>query len=153
NYLAYGDLPTRGYNQPDQFKFARGAILDRNLNEVHEVNDRDSEEIKEYISHSWYTYGNGDGNGLHPWKGETELNFTGPKPPFQQLNVDGKYSWIKTPRWKEHPMEVGPLARLLVAYAKGSTEVKEVLTEALKKLDAPLTAVFSTLGRTAARGL
>ena len=153
NYLAYGDLPTRGYTQTDFFKFPRGAILDRNLNEVLEVNGHNVEEIKEYISHSWYTYADGDGHGLHPWQGETEFNFTGPKPPFEHLNTEGKYSWIKTPRWKEHPMEVGPLARLLVAYAKGSTEVKEVLTEALQKLDAPITAVFSTLGRTAARGL
>ena len=153
NYLVYGDLPTRGYNQPDFFKFPRGAILDRNLNEVHEVNGRDAEEIKEYIAHSWYQYADGDGHGVHPWRGETEFNFTGPKPPFEHLNVEGKYSWIKTPRWREHPMEVGPLARLLVAYAKGNAEVKEVLSEALRRLDAPLTAVFSTLGRTAARGL
>lgn len=153
NYLAYGDLPTRGYNHPEFFKFPRGAILDRNLNEVHEVNGRNAEEIKEYIAHSWYSYTGGDGVGLHPWQGETEFNYTGPKPPYDYLNVEGKYSWMKTPRWKDHAMEVGPLARLLVAFAKGSTEVKDVLTEAITKLDVPLTALFSTLGRTAARGL
>lgn len=153
NYLAYGDLPTRGFGQPDYFKFPRGAILDRNLSEVHEVNGRDAEEIKEYISHSWYSYTKGDAAGLHPWDGETEFNFTGPKPPFEQLNVEGKYSWLKTPRWKEHPMEVGPLARLLVAFAKGNTEVKDVVTEALGRLQVPVEALFSTLGRTAARGL
>lgn len=153
NYLCYGDLPTRGYNEPDSFKFQRGAILNRNLNEVFEVNGRDHEEIKEYIAHSWYSYSGGDQKGLHPWAGETELNFTGPKPPFEQLNVEGKYSWVKTPRWKDHPMEVGPLARMLVAFAKGNTEVKDVVTEALQKLNVPITALFSTLGRTAARGL
>lgn len=153
NYLCYGDLPTRGYNEPDSFKFQRGAILNRNLNEVFEVNGRDNEEIKEYIAHSWYSYSGGDQKGLHPWAGETEFNFTGPKPPFEQLNVEGKYSWLKTPRWKDHPMEVGPLARMLVAFAKGNTEVKDVVTEALQKLDVPITALFSTLGRTAARGL
>jgi len=153
NYLAYGDLPTRGYNQPEYFKFPRGVVLDRNLNEVHPVNGRDLEEIKEYIAHSWYAYAAGDAAGLHPWKGETEFNFTGPKPPFENLNVEGKYSWLKTPRWKERPMEVGPLARLLVAYAKGVTEVKDVVNEALQVLGAPASALFSTLGRTAARGL
>jgi len=153
NYLAYGDLPTQGYNQPDAFKFPRGAILDRNLKEVHEVNGRDAAEITEYISHSWYSYAGGDQVGLHPWKGETEFNFTGPTPPYEKLNVEGKYSWLKTPRWKDNPMEVGPLARLLVAYAKGSTEVQDVVNEALQKLDVPVTALFSTLGRTAARGL
>ncbi len=153
NYLAYGDLPTRGFNYPEYFKFPRGAILNRNLNEVYDVNGRESGEIKEYISHSWYKYSAGDAAGLHPWQGETEFNFTGPKPPFEQLNVEGKYSWLKTPRWKDHPMEVGPLARLLVAFAKGNTEVKEVVTEALQKLNVPVDALFSTLGRTAARGL
>ncbi|MDZ7292021.1 MAG: nickel-dependent hydrogenase large subunit [candidate division KSB1 bacterium] len=153
NYLAYGDLPTRGYNQPEYFKFPRGAILDRNLNEVHEVDGRDKEQIKEYIAHSWYKYSSGDETGLHPWDGETEFNHTGPKPPFEQLNVEGKYSWLKTPRWRDHAMEVGPLARLLVAYAKGSTEVKEVVDGTLKQLGLPVTVLFSTLGRTAARGL
>ena len=153
NYMSYGDLPTVGYNQPDSYKFPRGAILDRNLNEVFEVNGRDAEEIKEYISHSWYKYQAGDEKGLHPWQGETEFNFTGPKPPFEQLNVEGKYSWLKTPRWKDHPMEVGPLARLLVAFAKGNTEVKDVVTDALGRLAVPIDALFSTLGRTAARGL
>jgi len=153
NYLAYGDLPTRGYNQPDYFKFARGAILDRNLSEVYPVNGHDAEEIKEYISHSWYSYTAGDAAGLHPYAGETEFNYTGPMPPYEQLNVGGKYSWLKTPRWKDHAMEVGPLARLLVSYAKGSTEVKDVVNEALGRLGVPVTALFSTLGRTAARGL
>ena len=153
NYLAYGDLPTQGFNQPEHFKFARGAILDRNLSEVHPVNPRDAQEIKEYIAHSWYTYSGGDSTGLHPWEGETEFNFTGPHPPYEQLNVEGKYSWLKTPRWKDNPMEVGPLARLLVSYASGRTDVKDVVNEALQRLNVPVTALFSTLGRTAARGL
>lgn len=153
NYLAYGDLPTRGFNEPESFKFPRGAILDRNLKEVHEIDGKDKEQIKEYIAHSWYSYTSGDDSGLHPWDGETEFNYTGPKPPYDQLNVEGKYSWLKTPRWKDHPMEVGPLARLLVAYAKGSVEVQEVVNEALARLEVPVEALFSTLGRTAARGL
>ena len=153
NYMAYGDLPTKGFAYPDFFKFPRGAILNRDLSKVYDVNGKDENEIKEYIAHSWYKYSVGDDQGLHPWKGETEFNFTGPKPPYEQLNVEGKYSWVKTPRWKDNPMEVGPLARLLVAYARGSQEVKEVVDGALKTLDVPVTALFSTLGRTAARGL
>lgn len=153
NYMAYGDLPTKGYGDVDSFKFQRGAILDRDLSRVYEVNGKDENEIKEYIAHSWYKYSVGDQTGLHPWKGETEFNFTGPKPPYEQLNVEGKYSWLKTPRWKDNPMEVGPLARLLVAYAKGNAEVKDAVDGALKALDVPVTALFSTLGRTAARGI
>jgi hydrogenase large subunit len=153
NYLAYGDLPTNGYGDPRSFKFPRGAILNRNLGEVLPVNPRDAQEVEEYIAHSWYEYGAGDAAGKHPWDGETKFNYTGPKPPYEQLDVAGKYSWLKTPRWNGHPMEVGPLARLLVAYASGRQEVKDAVDGALKALDVPVAALFSTLGRTAARGI
>jgi len=153
NYLAYGDLPSRGYNEPSRFKFPRGAILNRNLKEVLPVDGKNRKEIREYIAHSWYEYADGNEVGKHPWEGETKLKYTGPKPPYEQLNIEQKYSWLKTPRWNDHPMEVGPLSRLLVAYASGREEVQEVVNEALKKLDVPVDALFSTLGRTAARGL
>ncbi len=153
NYLAYGDLPTNGFRDVSRFKFPRGAILNRDLSQVHEVNGKDPMQVQESISHSWYTYSDGDAAARHPWDGETTLNYTGPKPPYDQLNVDGKYSWLKTPRWKGNAMEVGPLARMLVAYASGREEVKEIVDSALRKLEVPVTALFSTLGRTAARGL
>lgn len=153
NYLAFGDLPTRGYNEPEFFKFPRGAVLDRDLGKVHEVNGKNEEEIKEYIAHSWYSYKDGDKQGLHPWKGETEFNYTGPKPPYEFLDVKGKYSWLKTPRWKGKAMEVGPLARMLVGYASGRKDVIEIVNATLSALKVPVTALFSTLGRTAARGL
>jgi len=153
NYLVYGDLPTHGYRDPSKFKFPRGAILNRNLNEVLPVDPRDATEVQEFVSHSWYEYGGGDSAGLHPWAGETKFNYTGPKPPYEYLDVQQKYSWLKTPRWKGHPMEVGPLARVLVAYASGSKEVQELVGAVLKQLDVPVAALFSTLGRTAARGL
>ncbi len=153
NYLAYGDLPTAGYNDPSKFKFPRGVVLDRNLNEVHPVDGKNLDEIQEYVTHSWYEYSVGDDKALHPWNGETKFNFTGPKPPYEYLNVKEKYSWLKTPRWNGKPMEVGPLARLVVGYASGNQEIKEEINEALKKLNVPATVLFSTLGRTAARAL
>ena len=153
NYLAYGDLPTNGYGDPAKFKFPRGAILNRNLNEVMPIDGKDVAQVREFITHSWYEYSDGDQASRHPWDGETKLKYTGPKPPYEFLDVQNKYSWLKTPRWKDHAMEVGPLARLLVAYASGSQEVKEAVDGALKQLDVPVTALFSTLGRTAARGL
>ncbi|MGA7724429.1 MAG: nickel-dependent hydrogenase large subunit [Opitutaceae bacterium] len=152
NYLCYGDLPTNGFADVGRFKFARGAILDRDLSHVHEVDPRDPAGIQEFVDHSWYSY-QGGGGGRHPWEGETTFDYTGPKPPYEHLNVDGKYSWLKTPRWKGHAMEVGPLARMLVGYASGNPEVKDAVTEALKTLNAPATVLFSTLGRTAARGI
>jgi hydrogenase large subunit len=153
NFLAYGDLPTNGYNDPSSFLIPSGAILNKDLSTVHEVNLREDAEIQEFIERSWYTYEGGDSVGLHPWKGETELNYTGPKPPYEHLNVEEKYSYLKTPRWKGHPMEVGPLARMLVGYARGREDFKEVVDRALTTLGVPATALFSTLGRTAARGL
>lgn len=153
NYLSYGDLPVNGYNDPSSFKFPGGIIMNRNLNEVIPLDATDPEQIKEYISHSYYDYAGGDADGLHPFDGETKFNYTGPKPPYEQLNVEDKYSWIKTPRWKGHAMEVGPLARMLVGYASGKDEYKDIIHWALKTLNIPVGALFSTLGRTAARAL
>ena len=153
NYMAYGDLPTNGYADIKSFKFPRGVIMNRNLNEVLPVDGKDPMQVQEFVNNSWYDYAAGDGTGLHPWDGETNLHYTGPKPPYEELDVTKKYSWLKTPRWKGEPMEVGPLARVLVAYASGSKEVQELVGGVLKQLDVPVTALFSTLGRTAARGL
>ncbi len=50
-------------------------------------------------------------------------------------------------------MEVGPLARYVVAYASGHEEITEQINTVLRVLDVPVTALFSTLGRTAARGI
>jgi len=153
NYLSYGDFPTEGYNAPDSFKMPRGIVLNRDLSKVYPVDAASPEEIQEYIYRSWYKYSKGDNAGLHPYDGETELNYTGPKPPYANLDFNNKYSWIKTPRWKNLPMEVGPLARMLVAYAGGTDPQKTLIDNTLKTLDIPAEALFSTLGRTAARGL
>jgi hydrogenase large subunit len=153
NYLSFGDFPTNGYNNPDSFKMPRGAILNRDLSTIHEVKADDPSQIQEYVNNSWYDYSKGDKVGLHPWDGETKLNYTGPKPPYDHLDVSQKYSWVKTPRWKGNAMEVGPLSRMLIGYASGKAEYKEVIESTLKTLDVPVAALFSTLGRTAARGL
>jgi hydrogenase large subunit len=153
NYMAFGDLPTKGINDPSGFKFPRGVVLGRNLADVKPIDPANPEEIQEFIKHSWYEYVGGDEVGRHPWQGETKLHYTGPKPPYEQLEVEQKYSWLKTPRWKGNPMEVGPLARLLVGYAAGNAEIKDAVDATLKQLDVPAAALFSTLGRTAARGI
>ena len=153
NYMAYGDLPVNGYGDVSSFKFPRGIILNRNLAEVLPVDGKDPMQVQEFVNNSWYDYAAGDGTGLHPWDGETALHYTGPTPPYDELDVTKKYSWLKTPRWKGLPMEVGPLSRVLVAYASGSQEVKDVVDSTLRTLNVPVTALFSTLGRTAARGL
>lgn len=152
NYMSYGDFPTNGYNDISNFKFPQGVILNRDLSKVYDVDHR-NEDIEEFVNNSWYNYSDGDDKGKHPWEGETNINYTGPQPPYEHLNVEEKYSFIKTPRWKGMPMEVGPLARLLVAYARGNKEVQDAVNGALSHLDVPVEALFSTLGRTAARGI
>jgi hydrogenase large subunit len=152
NYMSYGDYPTNGFADKDNFKFKSGVILNRDLSKIHDINHR-NEDIVEYANNSWYDYP-GDGNGgLHPWDGETNINYTGPKPPYKYLDIDQKYSFIKTPRWQGKPMEVGPLSRVLINYAHGDKETQEEVNAVLKTLEVPVDALFSTLGRTAARAI
>ena len=153
NYMVYGDLPTNGYRDVASYKIPPGVILNKDISKIHEVDLRKDDEVQEFINHSWYEYKGGDKVGLHPWKGESKVKYSGPKPPFEFLDTTQKYSYLKTPRWKGNAMEVGPLARLLVAYGRGNKEVKEIVDKALTDLQVPVTALFSTLGRTAARGL
>ncbi|MGA2271603.1 MAG: nickel-dependent hydrogenase large subunit [Bryobacteraceae bacterium] len=152
NYMVYGDIPQNGIGDPEKFRFPRGIILNRDLSKVLPVDATDMNQVREEIAHSWYDYPAGK-DALHPWEGVTEPHYSGPKPPYQQLDENGKYSWLKAPRWQGHAMEVGPLARMLVGYASGRAEFKDVVSEALSRLKVPATALFSTLGRTAARGL
>lgn len=153
SFMAYGDLGTNGYRDPSSYKFPGGVILNKDISKVYDVDVRKDDEIQEFINHSWYEYAGGDKTGLHPWKGESKVKYTGPKPPFEFLNTNEKYSYLKTPRWKGNPVEVGPLARMLVGYARGREDFKAVVDKALTDLQVPVTALFSTLGRTAARGL
>ncbi|MEE4161784.1 MAG: nickel-dependent hydrogenase large subunit [Woeseiaceae bacterium] len=153
NFLCVGDLPSRSMNDPDSYFFPRGIILDRDLSTIHDVELADPDGIQEFVSHSWYDYSDGKDAGLHPWQGETNLNYTGPEPPYTHLDVDQSYSWLKSPRWKGKAMEVGPLARVLMLYAKGHEPTRDLVGSVLKQLDAPVEALYSTLGRTAARTL
>jgi len=153
NFLTYGDFPTGDTNDTSTFLVPRGVILDRDLSTIHDVDLDEESQIQEFVDHSWYDYQGGAGTGLHPYKGETELNYTGPKPPYEQLDVNGGYSWLKSPRWKGKAMEVGPLSRMLMMYASGNNHAQELVNYTLKTLDVPVAALFSTLGRTAARTL
>jgi len=150
NFLSYGDYPQADVKNAAQFYLPRGAIFGHDLSKVHPV---DPANVSEYVTHSWYEYGDGDQNGKNPYQGETNPKYTGPKPPFEHLDVDQKYSWLKAPRYQDHAMEVGPLSRMLVAYASGHPDVKPVVDAVLAKLNAPATALFSTLGRVGARAI
>lgn len=153
NFIAWGEFPEGKLNEIDKLIFPRGVILNRDLKNVIIPDPRDASKMKEFVTHSWYKYSQGDEVGLFPWEGETVFNYTGPKPPYEYLEIEGKYSWLKAPRWSELPMEVGPLARVLLLYATGHRETVELVNAILEKLKAPVSALFSTLGRTAARAI
>jgi hydrogenase large subunit len=156
NFLTYGDFPQKGMEDPRSYLIPPGVILNRELSAsaVQPLDLNAADEIQEYVAHSWYDYQGGKTQGLHPYRGETSLNYTGPKPPYDYLEVEKSYSWLKSPRWRGKAVEVGPLARVLMLYATGHAQTRELVNMTLNKLgNLPPKALFSTLGRTAARTL
>ena len=153
NFMTYGDFPDAGIWEPDSFLFPRGVILNRDLTKIQDIDLYAVDQIQEFVAHSWYRYGAGKDAGLHPYQGETDLNYSGPKPPYQNLNVDQSYSWMKSPRWKGNAVEVGPLARVLMLYARGHAQAKDVVDTTLAKLELPFSGLYSTVGRMLARGI
>ena len=157
--MSYGDIPEHANDHSDKsLLLPRGVILNGNLKEVLPIDHGDPEQIQEFVTHSWYKYPD-ETRGLHPWDGVTEPNYKlgpnakGTPTNIEALDEDGKYSWIKSPRWRGNAVEVGPLARFIIGYAQGNPEFKEPTEKLLRQLDLPVTALFSTLGRTVARAL
>jgi [NiFe] hydrogenase large subunit len=142
NFLAVGEFPGPG-PEPDSLFFPRGVIFNRGPVEPLNV-----EKIVEHISHSWYQ---GD-TPLHPSVGVTTPGYTG-------MNTADRYSWLKAPRYNGwpmadgQPMEVGPLARVLVAYKSGQPQVVKAVNDFLGQTGLGVNDLCSTLGRTAARAL
>jgi len=159
NLMSYGDFPDVANNwSQDNMMLPGGVILNGDLSQVHEIDVRDPEQIQEFVTHSWYEYPD-ETKGLHPWDGVTEPHFElgpnakGTKTNIEEIDEGAKYSFVKAPRWRGNAMEVGPLARYVVAYVRGDEEIKGQVDGLLQDLGLPLEAIFSTLGRTAARGL
>jgi hydrogenase large subunit len=111
NYLAVPDLPLDG--RGTQFDLPGGTILNGDLANVHPIRTFDDpyfrDHVTESVAHSWYA---GNGAPRHPWKEDTVAKYS-------EFNPDGKYSWVKSPRFDGKPMQVGPLAQVLVGYATG----------------------------------
>jgi [NiFe] hydrogenase large subunit len=141
NFLAWGEFPL-GEKEPDSLYMPRGVMLKRDLANVKMA---DQTKVTEDVTRAWYE----KGSAKHPYEGETK-----PVPEDPKYRPDkGQYSWFKAPRYEGEPMEVGPLARVLIAYGKGHKEIKPAVDMVLKNLGVPATALFSTLGRTAARAI
>jgi hydrogenase large subunit len=160
--MSYGDFPDRANDySTGNLLLPRGVITDGNLSNIQEVDLKDPEQIQEFVTHSWYKYAD-ETKGLHPFDGVTEPNYAPEGPNFkgtrtriESLDESAKYSWIKAPRWRGRAMEVGPLSRMVLGYAQGTKYpfIKDTIDGVLKQLNVPVTALFSTLGRTAARGI
>lgn len=162
--MDYGAYPLApGDKSTDQLP--GGAIINGNWNEVHPVDPRDPEQIQEFVAHSWYSYPD-ETKGLHPWDGITDPNFDlgnakGTKTHIEAVDENAKYSWIKSPRWRGHAVEVGPLARYILGYVQGVEYMKEQLDSSLARFNqlagTDITDLKkflpSTIGRTLARAL
>ena len=159
NVLAYGDFPEIPNDYSNKsLGLPSGVIIGGDLTNVQDVDLKDPTQVQEWVTHSWYKYAD-DSKGLHPFDGVTDPTFVlgpntkGSRTNIKEIDESAKYSWVKSPRWKGNAVEVGPLARYIVAYARGREDIKAQVDGLLKTLDVPVTALFSTLGRTAARGL
>jgi [NiFe] hydrogenase large subunit len=143
NYMAWGDFPSSD-KEPDSLYMPRGVIMDKNLGGVKMAAP---EQVTEAVARSWYE----NGKAQHPYKGETKPLQEDPK--YDTTSRNGKYSWIKAPRYDGEATEVGPLSRVLVAYANGHKDIKPIVDHVIKTLGIEAKHLFSTLGRTAARGI
>ncbi len=141
NFLAWGEFPETE-KEPDSLYMPRGYIMKRNLGNIQMA---DQTKVTEDVTRGWYE----DGAPKHPYEGETKPLKEDP----EYRPGGGKYTWFKAPRYEGEPMEVGPLARVLIAYGKGHKDIKPIVDSVLTKLGVPAAALFSTLGRTAARGI
>ncbi len=149
NYLSVPDLPLDGANT--KFDMKGGTIMNGDLSTFKPITGPHDEyfrrSVTEDTTHAYYKT-----SSLHPWKGETEPEFTD----FQE---NGKYTWVKGPRFEGKPMQVGPLANVLCGLAAGDPLVTKWATRALENVAAIAgkkvgpEVLHSTLGRHAARAI
>ncbi|MFZ1829075.1 MAG: nickel-dependent hydrogenase large subunit [Candidatus Competibacteraceae bacterium] len=126
NFLCFGEFPdpalvkkefTDGaIDYPAGYIFPPGVIWKGSLNALIPF---DESKVTENVAHAWY---NGSDAGAHPSLGATVLNYTGPVPDNANYMLDEstRYSWIKSPRYDGRPMEVGPLAHILMMHARNT---------------------------------
>ncbi len=138
NYLAWGVFDTADFD-PYKRVMPRGALVGGLT-----PSKPDVAQVTEFVDHSWYS----SGDGLNPAKGETVAK-------FDAYDTAAKYSWVKAPRLNDKPMEVGPLARVLVAYVAGDPDVKSLVDSTLAALGVAgkPEVLLSLLGRVGARNL
>jgi hydrogenase large subunit len=147
HYLSFGEFPLDDAD-PATLLLPRGRVMDRNLTRANEVG---AVGVTESVAHSWYRSSAGDLALVAPTDGETVPAYAGPMPPYDTLNGIDKYSWAKAPRYADDPMEVGPLARLLVGYAAGTPAPSMAVNQIIGRLQTGSSGLFSVIGRIRAR--
>jgi hydrogenase large subunit len=150
NYLAVPDMPLDTLGT--EFSLPGGTIMNGDISTLRTIDrfgdDYFRESVTENVSHAWYE---GD-TTLHPFDGETIPNYT-------EFDDDGKYSWVKAPRFNGQPMQVGPLAQMLVGYVQGHERIKHWVDYAIAQASSVagtqlgLQHLHSTLGRHLARAV
>jgi Ni,Fe-hydrogenase I large subunit len=141
NLLSWGVFDDSSMDPAKRF-FPRGAVYNAQIGQIVEPKP---DQVIEYVDHSWYNAA--DGN-LNPSVGKTN-------PEWTDYDVAKKYSWAKAPRLDGKSVEVGPLARMVVAYADGVAPVKKIVDDTLAALGVPgnVPILFSLLGRIGSRVL
>lgn len=153
NFLCVEEIPIGN----GEYLYSSGIVRDYDISKLHNI---DEDLITEEAIHSWYE----NDTPLKPYDGETNPKYTGFKDgesvgadlkniKTKLLDVEGKYSWIKSPRYDGDAMEVGPLAAMVVGLAAKNKRITPIVNGFLKDSGLPVSALFSTLGRTAARAL
>ena len=146
----YGGDPTAARALPPLSPIKPGLLLDGDLATVVPF---DPSKIQEYVSSAWYTYDEGDTAGLHPDQGETNPDYTGPELPWNWVADSDKYTWSKAPRYDGKVVQVGPVARVLMAYAQGHPRTRALVDSSLSTLGITLAQLNSTAGRIVARAI
>jgi len=161
NLFTHQEFPMSG----TEWMFESGVMMAEDVvalvtGKKFKVEELDESKITEEATRAWYK----NDAALHPYDGQTDPNYTGLKDAqtvndkgeladSKVIQEDGKYTWIKAPRYDGKPLQVGPLANIVINYAKGNQRVVKVVNQFLKDTGLPITAVASTLGRTACRML
>ena len=148
NFLSFGEFPQDDSARP-ALLLPRGRVMDSDPAAMFEV---DHSGVAETVAHAWYDDGD-DGALRRPWDEGTVPRYAGPKPPITTLEGSDRYSWLKAPRYFDDPMEVGPLARTLVACAAGATDVRASVDALTASLGPGRQILSGTLGRTVARAV
>jgi Ni,Fe-hydrogenase I large subunit len=149
NYLTWGVLDEASQDPYDRL-FPRGGVFGPEL----KVQKVDPDQVRRYTKYAWY--GDAAGQGMHPLdSGQEPIQFTNLPPMEGEELPQGKYDWTQAVRYGERdlPVEVGPLAQILVAYLSGRSEVKDLVDGVLKAIGKPgeVQLLMSDLGRIAAR--